>query len=65
MTLSIASATLLVVSALLVLRAALIPIRDSLDDFIGDLQRQSRWASYGAGAALGVAALDLVGKVVG
>jgi hypothetical protein len=64
MSLSIATATLLVVSALLVLRATLVPIRDSMDDFIADLQKQSRWASYGAVAAFGVAVLDLVARVV-
>jgi hypothetical protein len=58
-TISLATATLLVISGSLALRATLIPIRDSIDDFIADINRQARWASAGAACALGVAALEL------
>jgi hypothetical protein len=40
------------ISAVLGLYAAFgIEVRDNIDAFIGDLQRQSRWASFAAAAA--------------
>jgi hypothetical protein len=59
-TLSGAAAVLLVVSCLLALRATAFPIRNSIDDFIDDLNRQGRWATAGALAALGVGIIEVV-----
>lgn len=33
------------------IRAATVVVRDSLDDFIGDIARQGKWASWAAVAA--------------
>jgi hypothetical protein len=40
-----------VVAAGLGIRAASVVVRDSLDDFISDISRQGRWASWAAVAA--------------
>jgi hypothetical protein len=40
-----------VLAAGLGIRAATITIRDSIDDFMNDIARQSRWASFAAVAA--------------
>jgi hypothetical protein len=40
--------------------AATIEVRDSMDHFIGDLQRQGRWAAYAAIAAGIGMALEVV-----
>lgn len=45
-----------VVAAMLGIRAATVKVRDSVDEFIGDLQQQGRWAS-GAAVAAGVSVL--------
>ncbi|MFC3721803.1 hypothetical protein [Neoaquamicrobium sediminum] len=37
-----------IAAAILGLRAATITIRDSMDQFIADLQRQGRWAAFAA-----------------
>ena len=44
------------------LRAATVHVRDSLDQFIGDIQRQSRWATYTAIAATISATLQALEK---
>jgi hypothetical protein len=45
-------------AAVLGLRAATVPVRDNIDKFIGDLQRQGRWAAWAAVAnALAAAVL--------
>lgn len=38
-------------AAILGVRAATVEVRDNMDAFISDLQRQGRWASYAAVAA--------------
>jgi hypothetical protein len=46
------------------LKAATVKVRDSIDDFIGDLRRQGRWAAAAAvGAALAVVA-QVVSKII-
>ncbi|MEI9414732.1 hypothetical protein [Mesorhizobium sp. Cs1321R2N1] len=40
-----------ILAACLGVRAATITIRDSMDDFMADIARQSRWASFAAVAA--------------
>jgi hypothetical protein len=47
------------VAAALALRAATVYVRDSIDDFIGDIHRQSFWATWSA-VATSVTALLLV-----
>lgn len=56
----IATVVLLIVSCLLAMRAAAYPIRNSIDDFIDDLNRQGRWATAAAVCAFGVAVLEAV-----
>lgn len=63
MTLPIVTVVLLIVSCLLAARAAAYPIRNSIDDFIYDLNRQGRWATAAAVAALGGALLE-AGKLI-
>jgi heme A synthase len=36
------------VASILAIRAALVHVRNSQDDFIADIQRQSRWTTYAA-----------------
>jgi hypothetical protein len=43
-----ATAILGVVAAILALRAATVHVRESLDDFIRDIHRQSSWATLSA-----------------
>ncbi|TPM33880.1 hypothetical protein FJ955_03860 [Mesorhizobium sp. B2-2-2] len=40
-----------ILAAVLGIRAATITVRNSMDDFMGDIARQSRWASFAAVAA--------------
>jgi hypothetical protein len=47
-------------AALLGVRAATVEVRDNIDVFIADLQRQGRWASYAAVAAALATALQAV-----
>lgn len=49
--LSIAGLVMSGVAAMLGVRAATIEVRNNLDEFINDLQRQGRWASMAAVAA--------------
>jgi hypothetical protein len=45
-------------AAILGVRAATITVRDNIDEFINDLQRQGRWASGAAVAAAFATALQ-------
>lgn len=56
--LSIAALIVSGVAALLGVRAATIVVRDNIDEFMNDLQRQGRWASYAAVAAAVATALQ-------
>ena len=56
-----ASAMLGVVAALLAVRAATVHVRNSLDDFIADIHRQSWWATWAA-VATSLTALLLVAQ---
>jgi hypothetical protein len=40
-----------VAGAIIGIRAATIEVRDNIDAFIGDIRRQSRWATYAAVAS--------------
>ena len=55
---STASIMLSCAAALLGIRAATVQVRDNMDAFISDLQRQGRWASYAAIAAAVATALQ-------
>ena len=46
--LSATSVILSCIAAVLGIRAATVQVRDNMDAFISDLQRQGRWASYAA-----------------
>jgi hypothetical protein len=48
------------VGALVALRGSVIKIRNSMDDFIDDLRRQSRWATRAALAGCVAAGLSAV-----
>ncbi len=52
-----------VAAALLGLRAATVHVRDSIDQMIGDIHRQSRWAAWSA-AATAATALLLVAQTL-
>ena len=45
-------------AALLALRAAMVNVRDNMDEFMNDICRQSRWASWAAGGAALAAMLE-------
>jgi hypothetical protein len=47
-------------AAILGLRAATMEVRDNIDVFISDLQKQGRWASYAAVAAAIATALQSI-----
>lgn len=49
----------ILISCLLVLRGTLIPVRNNIDEFINDLNRQGRWAMYAAIVAVIGSALDV------
>lgn len=51
------------VAAVLSLRAAAVAVRDNMDEFINDLQRQGRWASWAFAAAISVV-LQLLDRVL-
>jgi hypothetical protein len=51
-----------VVAAVLGVRAAIVHVRDNLDAFIGDLHRQSSWASWAATMAACSAILQAIEK---
>lgn len=63
--LSITALAMSGVAALLGVRAATIVVRDNIDEFIGDLQRQGQWASYAAVAAAIATALQAAHQFVG
>lgn len=48
MTLSLLAIVLAAVAALVAVRAATVRVRDSVDDFMSDLQRQGRWNAAAA-----------------
>ena len=50
-------------AALFGLRAATIKVRNSLDDFISDLQRQGRWTTYTAVCAAVATLLQVLGRL--
>lgn len=60
---TIASLLLVVVGGSLIVRATLIPVRNNIDQFIGDLNRQGRWAATGSIVTLLAAVLDLLGRL--
>lgn len=53
------------VAALLGVRALTIVVRDNIDEFIGDLQKHGRWASYAAVAAAIATALQALSTLRG
>jgi hypothetical protein len=57
---AISSILLSGIAAVLGIRAATIDVRNNIDEFIGDLHRQGRWASYAAIAAACATALQAV-----
>jgi hypothetical protein len=52
------------VAAVLGLRAATVEVRDNLDEFINDLRRQGRWASWAALAAAVSVVLQSVDRLL-
>jgi hypothetical protein len=58
----IAAIAFSLIAAALGTRAAFVRVRNSQDDFIDDLQRQGRWASWAAVAAAVSAGLQAVEK---
>lgn len=63
--LSLAALAVSGLAAILGVRAATIVVRDNVDEFINDLQRQGRWASYAAIAAAVATALQAVQHFIG
>jgi hypothetical protein len=49
-----------IAGTLFALRAAMTVVRDNQDEFIGDIKRQSRWATYAALAGCISAGLNAV-----
>jgi hypothetical protein len=52
------------VAGVLAFKAARVDVRDSMDHFISDLRRQSRWASWAAGGAALAAMLEPIAYFV-
>ena len=52
------------VAGVLALSAARVEVRDSMDNFMSDLRRQSRWASWAAGGAALAAMLEPIAYFV-
>ncbi|WP_202302237.1 hypothetical protein [Mesorhizobium sp. 131-2-1] len=53
------------IAAGLGIRAARIEIRNSMDDFMSDIQRQGRWAGYAAIAAWVAVVVQGIDRLVG
>jgi len=63
--LSLAALAVSGLAAILGVRAAAIVVRDNVDEFVNDLQRQGRWASYAAIAAAFATALQAAQHFIG
>lgn len=61
--LSAVAATFSAAGLIIGVRAATIPVRDSMDDFIGDLRRQGRWALITASLAAAGGLLEQATKL--
>jgi len=59
------SPALAVIAVLVGLRSATVEVRDNLDEFIGDLRRQGRWATWAAIAAAISVFVDQTFKLMG
>jgi hypothetical protein len=56
------SGVLAVAASIFAIKAATVEVRDNLDEFIGDLRRQSRWSTLAAVTAAATVLLDQISR---